>query len=314
MKNSKKLIAIVTPCYNEVDNIEKMVDAVRGQFKILKDYDYIHLFIDNNSEDGTYQKIIDIAKTNPQVRAIINARNFGYIRSSFYGLIDLDADATVLISCDFQEPPSLIYEFVKEWERGESVVAGIKISSDENAFKRMLRTAYYKIVNKFSESELIDHFFDFALYDRKVILKLREVKDQNPYLRGLICELGFRVKQIDFRQEKRLYGNTKQNWYNLLDTALIGLTSQSKVPLRFATIFGVILSAFSLIVSVSYLVIKLFMWDEFEMGMAPIVVGIFFIASFQLISIGLIGEYIGSIRDQTIKRNYVEVRERVNFP
>ena len=310
----KKTIAIVTPCYNEVDNIEKMVIAVKEQFLILKDYDYVHLFIDNNSNDGTYQKIKDIAKTNSQVRAIINARNFGYIRSSFYGLIDLDADATILISCDFQEPPSLIYDFVKEWEKGELIVAGIKVSSEEGKLKRMLRTAYYKILNKFSESELIDHFFDFGLYDHKVILKLRGIKDQNPYLRGLVCDLGFKIKQIDFKQNKRLLGKTKQNWYNLLDTALIGLTSQSKVPLRFATIFGVILSIFSLFVSITYLIIKLFMWDEFDMGMAPIVVGIFFIASFQLISIGIIGEYVGSIRDQTIKRNYVEVRERVNFP
>lgn len=313
MNNNKKHIVVVTPCFNEIENIEEIALSVESEFGNLKNYSYTHLFIDNSSTDGSIEKLKEISLVNSNISAIVNSRNFGYIRSSFYGLIALDSDATILISCDFQEPPELIPKFIHEWENGNLVVGGIKTQSDESFFKRFLRTFYYKTVNKFSDVELIDHFFDFALYDRDVIKKLREVEDSKPYLRGLICELGYEIKEVEFKQQKRKRGNTKQNWYGLMDTALIGLTSQSKVPLRFATILGIVLAFVSFFASMFYLIAKLVMWESFDIGIAPIVVGLFFIASFQLIAIGLIGEYIGSIHSQSIKRDFVIERERINL-
>lgn len=308
-----KHIAVVTPVFNEKENIAELILSVRNVFSNLKGYEYTHLFIDNSSTDGSRELLKELCDKHENVRAIVNSRNFGYVRSSFYGLITPEADATILLACDFQEPPELIVQFLEKWEEGELVVGGIKVKSDESKIKRFLRTAYYKFVNSLSDVELIDHYFDFGLYDRSVIEELREISDVKPYLRGLIPELGYSVSKVEFRQLKRKRGKTKQNWYELFDTVMLGLTSQSKVPLRLATIVGFSAAFVSFISGVYYLIRKLISWDSFEMGIAPLVIGVFFMSSILLITIGIVGEYIGSIHTQSLKRKHVVEKERFGF-
>ncbi len=308
-----KNIAIVTPVFNERENIEELFLAVNKIFSKLDNYEYTHLFVDNASTDGSEELLIQLADKFSNVKVIVNARNFGYVRSSFYGLISLDADATILLACDFQEPPELISQFIDEWEKGHLVVGGIKVESEESKIKRFLRTAYYKLVNSLSDVELIDHYFDFGLYDRSVIKELRQISDTKPYLRGLIPELGYEVLKVEFKQLKRKHGKTKQNWYELFDTVMLGLTSQSKVPLRLATIIGFITAALSFFSGMYYLIRKFVSWDSFEMGVAPLVIGMFFMSSILLITIGVVGEYIGSIHTQTLKRKYIIEKNRYGF-
>jgi len=308
-----KHIAIVTPVFNERENIEELLLAVESIFSNIENYEYTHLFIDNSSTDGPEELLIQLTDKFDNVKAIINARNFGYVRSSFYGLINLDADATILLACDFQEPPELIHQFIEQWEKGHLVVGGIKVESEESKIKRFLRTIYYKLVNSLSDVELIDHYFDFGLYDRSVIKELRQISDTKPYLRGLIPELGYKVSKIEFKQLKRKRGKTKQNWYELFDTVMLGLTSQSKVPLRLATIVGFIVATLSFLSGMYYLIRKVVSWDSFEMGVAPLVIGMFFMSSVLLITVGIVGEYVGSIHTQSLKRKYILEKNRYGF-
>ena len=308
-----KHIAIVTPVFNERENIEELLLAVESIFSNIENYEYTHLFIDNSSTDGSEELLIQLTDKFDNVKAIINARNFGYVRSSFYGLINLDADATILLACDFQEPPELIHQFIEQWEKGHLVVGGIKVESEESKIKRFLRTIYYKLVNSLSDVELIDHYFDFGLYDRSVIKELRQISDTKPYLRGLIPELGYKVSTIEFKQLKRKRGKTKQNWYELFDTVMLGLTSQSKVPLRLATIVGFIVATLSFLSGMYYLIRKVVSWDSFEMGVAPLVIGMFFMSSVLLITVGIVGEYVGSIHTQSLKRKYILEKNRYGF-
>jgi len=308
-----KRIAIVTPVFNEKENIEDLLLAVKDVFSEIADYEYTHLFIDNASTDGSEELLVKLCEKYENVQSIINTRNFGYVRSSFYGLITPDADATVLLACDFQEPPELIHQFIEKWEQGSLVVGGIKVESDESKIKRFLRTSYYKLVNSLSDVELIDHYFDFGLYDKSVIKELRQISDTKPYLRGLIPELGYRVSRVEFKQLKRKRGKTKQNWYELFDTVMLGLTSQSKVPLRLATIIGFITATLSFFSGVYYLMRKIASWNSFEMGVAPLVIGMFFMSSILLITIGVVGEYIGGIHTQSLKRKYVMEKNRYGF-
>ena len=308
-----KHIAIVTPVFNERENIEELLLAVESIFSNIENYEYTHLFIDNSSTDGSEELLIQLTDKFDNVKAIINARNFGYVRSSFYGLINLDADATILLACDFQEPPELIHQFIEQWEKGHLVVGGIKVESEESKIKRFLRTIYYKLVNSLSDVELIDQYFDFGLYDRSVIKELRQISDTKPYLRGLIPELGYKVSKIEFKQLKRKRGKTKQNWYELFDTVMLGLTSQSKVPLRLATIVGFIVATLSFLSGMYYLIRKVVSWDSFEMGVAPLVIGMFFMSSVLLITVGIVGEYVGSIHTQSLKRKYILEKNRYGF-
>ena len=307
-----KHIAVVTPCYNEVENIDQMAQAVRAVFDGLGMYSYTHLFIDNGSTDGSRKKLRALASKHHNIASVFNARNFGYTRSAFYGLLLPDADATILLSCDFQEPPDLIVDFLGKWEDGAAVVGGIKTSSRENIIKRAMRTAYYKIINRMSEVELVDHFFDFGLYDRGVILELRCVPDVKPYLRGLICEFGYEIVQIPFAQQSRKAGKTKFSLADLIDTAMTGLVNQMRVPLRLVTYLGVVIFMISFVVAFYYFFLKLLYWDSFSFGVAPAILGIFFFGSINLIGIGILAEYIGAIYTQILRRDLVRESTRLN--
>ena len=309
-----KKISIMVPTYNEEENVELMYEALKNVFeKELKNYQYEILFIDNKSKDKTRELIRKICKQDKNVKAIFNAQNFGQFNSPYYGLISTTGDCTISLACDFQDPVEMIPKFVKEWENGYKIVIGIKTKSKEGKVMYFLRSLYYKLIKKFSEVEQIEHFTGFGLYDKDFIQVLKDLDDPNPYLRGIVSELGYERKEIPFVQPKRERGKSSNNWYRLYDAAMLGITSYTKVGLRAATILGFIIAFLSILVAIVYLVLKLCMWNTFEAGMAPLLIGVFLLGEIQIFFIGFLGEYILSINQRMMHRPLVVVEEKINF-
>jgi len=308
-----KTISIVTPCYNEQDNVEELYHQVRNVMAGVGRYPYEHIFIDNSSLDNTVPVLRRLAASDPNVKIIINARNFGHIRSPMHALLQARGDAVLLIVADLQDPTSMIPAFIEEWEAGSYMVLGIKRTSEENSLMFMARKQYYRIAERLSNIETFQNFTGFGLYDRKVIEFVRTFGDPYPYLRGMLAEIGLPHKKIYYDQPKRKFGITKNNWYTLYDIGMLGIINHSRVPLRLATFVGFGGAALSFFVGFAYLVAKLLFWNTFSLGLAPTVIGVFFIASIQLVFMGVIGEYVGAIYTQVQKRPYAVELDRINF-
>lgn len=308
-----KLISIVTPAYNEQENVLEVYRQTKEVFTHLPGYRYEHIFIDNASTDRTVSILRELAAADANVRVIVNARNFGPIRSPYYGLLQSTGDAAILLVADLQDPPRLIKDFVEAWENGAKMVFGVKTQSGEFCLFFLIRTLYYKLVTRLSDTKLVKHFTGFGLYDRVVLETLRKIDDPYPYLRGLVMEIGFEPAIIPYYQPARKRGVTKNNIYVLYDFAMLGITSHSKVPLRIATMLGFLLSTFGIVVAFGYFIAKLIFWNVFAAGIAPLVIGGFIFCSLQLFFIGLLGEYIAAIHTQVLRRPLVVEKERINF-
>ena len=307
-----KIISVVSPCFNESENIEELCNRVRETMLILQ-YEYEHICIDNNSTDDTVQKLKRRCLEDKRLKLIINARNFGHIRSPYYGLLQAKGDAVVLIASDLQDPPEMIPEFIKKWEEGYKTVLAVKPESEESKVMFFLRKSYYHIITMISEAPLIKNATGAGLFDREVIEILRKLEDPYPYFRGLLAEVGFAIATVPFVQPRRMRGVTSNNFYTLYDIGMLGITNHSKVPLRLMAIGGFVLSILSLIIAFLFLIAKLFFWNSFQLGIAPILIGIFFFGAVQTFSIGLLGEYVGSIHTKVRNMPLVTERERINF-
>ena len=309
-----KTISIVVPCYNEEENVIPLSRAITALFeKELADYRYELIFIDNDSRDRTRELLRGLCQSDPDIKAIFNAKNFGQFNSPYYAMLQTSGDCTILMAADFQDPVEMIPQYVREWESGYKIVIGIKKSSQENKFMYWLRGCYYKLIKKLSDVEQIEQFTGFGLYDAKFIQVLRGLNDPTPFLRGIVAELGFKRKEIPYEQPLRRAGKTSNNFYRLYDAAMLSITSYPKVVLRLATIFGSICAGLSMVVALVYLVMKLIWWDRFPAGMAPMLIGMLFLGSIQIFFIGLLGEYIMSINQRVMKRPLVIEEERLNF-
>ena len=309
-----KKISIMIPCYNEEENVIPMSEAIVDLFNTeLTSYDYELLFIDNCSTDKTREYLRMICGKNKHIKAIFNARNFGQFNSPYYGLLQTTGDCVVSMCCDFQDPIELIPKYIKEWENGNKIVIGIKTSSKESKIMYKLRSLYYKIIKKYSDVEQIEHFTGSGLYDKSFIDVLRDLKDPTPFMRGLVAELGFARKEIPYEQPQRRAGKTHNNWYTLYDAAMLSFTSYTKIGLRLATFMGILAGTGSFIVAIIYLILKLTHWNSFTAGMAPVVIGMFFLGGIQLFFLGFIGEYILSINKRVMNRPLVVEEERINF-
>jgi glycosyltransferase involved in cell wall biosynthesis len=309
-----KKISIVIPTFNEEGNIHYAYEKVSKVMKTSCDnYDYEIIFIDNFSTDGTRSLLKDLCKKDSKVKVILNAKNFGFTRSTYYGMLQSTGDCTVLIFCDMQDPPELITDFIKQWEAGYKIVVGIKKRSQENRIMYAMRSAYYKLIKKIGEIDHIEQFTGFGLYDKSFIEVLRNLRDPMPYLRGIVAELGYERYEISYEQEKRKYGKSGFSFFKLYDVAMLGITSYSKVVMRCATIIGFSIAIISFLVAILTLILKLFNWDYFNVGMAAIITGIFLMGSIQLFFIGLVGEYILNINTRVMSRPLVIEEERINF-
>jgi dolichol-phosphate mannosyltransferase len=307
------MISIISPCYNEVENIEEIYQRVKAVMSQYPQYEFEYLFIDNASTDGTDLKLKMLADLDKRVKVIINTRNFGHIRSPYWGLIQTSGDASIYLASDLQDPPELISTFIDAWEEGYKVVLAIKPYSKGNRLLHQLRKSYYSMLDGISDVTQIKDATGFGLYDRTVLNEIRSINDPYPYFRGLIAELGYEVKAIPFTQPRRLRGVSKNNFYTLYDVAMLGITSHSKVPLRIATFVGFALGISSVMVALLFLVLKLLFWDSFSFALAPILIGLFFLFGILLIFIGILGEYIGSIHSYLQRRPIVVEKERINF-
>lgn len=308
------LITILTPCYNEVNNVEKLYLAIKNIFLTsYPDLKYNHLFIDNCSNDGTIEVLKSLAKNDHNVKLIINSRNFGHIRSPYYGLLEAQGDAVIIMSSDFQDPPEIINDLIKKWNEGYDSVLAIKSKSKENKILYKIRTLYYKILESLADIKIYKNFYGCGLYSRKVINELKKINDPYPFFRGLIAEVGYKIVTIEYTQNKRLNGYSKNKFYDLYDLGVLGIISNSKIPLRLAVFGGAISSLMSLFVGFGYFVAKLLYWDDIILGMTPIIILMSFMFSIMLFFIGIIGEYIGAIYTQCMNRPLVHEQERVNF-
>jgi glycosyltransferase involved in cell wall biosynthesis len=309
----KKLISVVTPCYNEEENVENLYMQIKLIFDKMNSYSYEHIFIDNASKDKTVLILKEIAKRDKNVKIIVNTRNFGHIRSPYYAFFQASGDAVICIFADLQDSPSIINNFVTKWEEGFKIVVGVKRKSKENFIIFAIRKLYYILLNKYAETEQIKNFSGYGLYDRQFVDTLRTISDPYPYFRGLITEIGFDIAKVPYDQPKRKKGISKNSFYTLYDTAMLGFVNHSKVPLRLATFTGFAVSIFSFLSALVYFIYKLIFWDRFDVGIAPLVIGLFFFAAVQLFFVGMIGEYIGAIYTQVKNRPLVVEKERINF-
>lgn len=305
-------ISIITPTYNEKENIEKLYIEIKDEMKKL-DCAYEHIIIDNNSSDGTIEKIKELALNDNNLKVIINLKNYGHIRSPFYGLLQSTGDASILMASDFQDPVNLIPKYIEEWKKGKKIVLGKKTSSAENKVKFSIRKLFYKLINYISETKLTENTTGSGIFDKSIVEKLKKINDPYPYFRGLLSELGEQINTIEFHQPLRIHGKTKNNLLTLYDIGILGVVKHSRKPLRFMVLTGFISSAVSLIVAIFYFTYKLLFWDSFTLGLAPVVIGIFIVSSIQITLLGLVGEYIGVILLHQRNLPLVEEKERINF-
>ena len=310
----KRKISIVLPCYNEEGNVKKITEELVSLFNSeLNRYFYEIIFIDNDSKDNTRNLIREICKENKNVKAIFNSRNFGQFNSPYYGLLQMTGDAAILMASDFQDPISVIPEMVKAWEEGYKIAVGVRKTSTDGLFLRKLKEIYYDLSKKFSNVDQIKMFTGFGLYDKDFIEVLRKLDDPTPFFRGIVAEFGFKRKEIPFEQGARTAGKTSNNFYSLYDAAMLSFTSYTKIGLRLATFIGGITMMVSLIIAIAYLIMKLIWWDRFQAGMIPMLLGMLFLGSVQILFIGIVGEYVLAINQRSMKRPLVIEEERINF-
>jgi glycosyltransferase involved in cell wall biosynthesis len=309
-----KFISIVCGCYNEEGNVGELCERItRVMADQLPEYAYDIILIDNASTDGTVAVVREICRRDARVKLIVNNRNFGHIRSGYHAMLQAGGDAVVAMASDLEDPPEMIPQFVRKWEEGYKIVLAQKRTSEESSLMFAIRKLYYNLVNRLSETPLVKDATGFGLYDRQVMEDIRAIDDPYPYFRGLICELGYSQCLIAFDKPARKRGITKNNFYTLYDLAMLGIINHSKVPLRLMTFCGFASAFLCGLVAFGYLVYKLLYWSRFSAGIAPLVLGVFFFSSVQLISVGILGEYIGAIYTQVQKRPLVVERERINF-
>ena len=309
---SDKLISIVTPCFNEEQNIEKLCLEVEKIFKNLK-YKYEHIVIDNKSTDKTRNILKSLVQKNKNLKVILNSKNFGHIRSPYYAMLQSSGDAVILLSADFQDPIELIADLIDKWKNGNKVVMLKRKSSSENFFMTFVRNSFYKFISKIGETNLVENTTGSGIYDKDIITNLKKINDPYPYFRGLITELTDSISVIEFHQPLRKYGKTKNNFYSLYDLAILGIIKHSKIPVRVMIIFGVISSLICLFISVLYFFLKIIFWSKFSLGLAPLIIGIFGLASLQILMLGILGEYVILILTHSRNLPLVIEEDRINF-
>jgi len=304
-------ISIVTPTFNEEDNIKPLSEKI---FQIMTNLNisYEQIIIDNCSTDSTQIRIRELTKKNKNIKAIFNLHDYGQARSPYYAMINATGDAVVWMDSDFQNPPEVIIDLIQKWKNGSQVVLLRRQKSEGSFLLRALKGLFYKIMNYFSNNNPEPYVTGVGIYDRSAINILKTIQDPNPYLRGLIFELGLDISYHDYEQKKRNYGKTKNNFFTLFDFALTGLVKHTQV-LRLMIYTGIFLSLILFIISIIFLVLKLIFWNTFSFGLAPIIVGLFFIGAIQILFLGLIGEYISIILTYNKNLPLVLEKERINF-
>lgn len=311
---ARRTISVMTPCYNEEDGIRECYERVRDVFETrLPDYDFEHLFIDNCSQDHTVRILKNIAAKDRRVKIIVNARNFGLSRSPYHGMLEATGDCVVPIVADLQTPPELLVEFIEKWEQGFKMVIAVRTGMEEGRILKFFRSTFYSLMSRMSRVTQIQHFIGFGLFDRTVVDILRSLQEPDPYFRGLVSEIGFEKAFVHYHQPPRRHGKSRHNFLDLLELSMLALTTYSKVPIRMMTLAGFVIAFGSVLSGLIYLVLKLIFWNSFPVGIAPLVIGTFFLSAVNLLALGLVGEYVGLILQYSRRFPLVIEQERVNF-
>jgi len=309
-----KKISIACGCFNEEGNLQELYDRIVRTLAGFPHYRYEIIVADNCSLDGSRGILRRIAAADRNFKVIFNANNFGPVRSGYNAFLQASGDAVVFMNSDLQDPPEMIAEMIRKWEEGNQVVLAIKSKSEERGFMPYVRRFFYSLLSKLSDSDqIIRNFTGTGLYDRKFMDAVKKYHDPLPYFRGFVSEIGFRRAEFEFVQPQRRQGRSKHTFFSLYDVAMTGLVNHSKLPLRLATFSGFVLGGVSLLIALAYLIYKLLFWNTFYLGIAPLVIGVFFFSAVQLIFIGIIGEYVGAILTQVKNHPLVIEDERINF-
>lgn len=316
-KIGPKKIGVVTPCYNEDDNVRICYETIRALFeKELPSYEREHLFCDNCSTDKTLSILREIAAADPCVRVIANARNFGPLRSNYHGAMEVGGDAVLLfLPADLQDPPELLPEMVRLWEQGYEIVYGIRAEREEGFWMKTARRAYYRVVSALSTVRVPPDVGDFQLVDRRVVESMRQVDDAHPYMRVMTFEAGGKAVGLPYRWRKRERGFSKNRLRDLLDYGLNGLTTFTTAPLRLALYAGFFLASLSVLYALVNFIVGLVNYQKIvEPGIMTLIVALFFFGGVQMFFMGVMGEYILAIYGQVRRKPLVNERERINFP
>ena len=311
-----KKISIVSRCFNEENNLEELYERVTAEWKKYADkYEFEYILLDNGSIDGTAEKLKELANRDKRIKVIINSRDFGQNNSPLFGIINATGDAVILIVSDLQDPPELISDLISEWEKGNQIVFLQKIAAKENFLIYKLRKLYYKVLKRITDNgvELAENCTGSGLFDSVVVDELRKNDDPNPFLRGLICEVGFKRSYVKFSQPARKEGHSCNNLYSLYSLGMLGVTKFSKLPLRIMAITGFLMSIVTFILAIIYFILKIVFWDIFSFGLAPLILIILFLGSMQMFCLGILGEYIATIYYRIDKKPLVVVKEKINF-
>lgn len=309
----KKLISIVSGCYNEEENLPIYYEAVSGIMDSLPEYDFECLIADNCSKDRSPEILEEIAAKDARFKIVFNLKNYGPDRSGANLFYMAKGDAVINLASDLQDPPEMIPVFLEKWEEGNKLVWAQRSKTQERGMMEMVRKLYYRIIRMISESEEIERANGFGLYDREVVDWIKKAGDPVPFIRNLVTDLGYRPYLVPYERRARTRGKSSYNFFRYMNDALGGMVATSRVPLRMATYLGFVTAGVSFLIALIYLVYKLTHWYSFDAGMAPVMIGLFFLGAVQLICIGIVGEYIGDILTRVKHRPMVIARKTLNF-
>ncbi len=308
----RPFVSVVSPTFNEVENIDLFLARVTAVLETMRVHFEI-IIIDNDSSDGTVERLRAHAQEDKRLKVILNESNFGHIRSPYHGLLQANGDVVVFIASDLQDPPELIPNYLEKWESGNKAIYAVKSTSQESKTIYRLRTLFYQLLGRFSPVKLVPHATGSGMFDKSVIERLRKLNEPLPFFRGLLPELGYQIATVEFDQPKRIGGKTKNSLFSLFDTALLGMTTLSKAPIRIATSIGFFVALFSIFVAVTYVALKIFLWQSVDFGITPLIFGVFFLGALQLMILGLIGEYVLALLTRVKNYPLVLEKERINF-
>jgi len=309
----KKLISIISGCYNEEANLPIYYEMISKIMDSLPQYDFECLIADNCSEDRSDEILEEIAQKDKRFKIVFNLKNYGPGRSGANILYRAKGDAVICLASDLQDPPEMIPDFLKKWEEGNKIVWGQREDSKEMWLMETIRCVYYRIISLISESEEIERANGFGLYDREVVDWIKKAGDPVPYVRNLVTELGYRPCVIPYTRRKRTGGKSSYNFFRYVEDAMTAMVTTSRLPLRMASYLGFLAAGGSLLAALIYLIYKLIHWHDFNAGIAPMIIGLFFLGAVQLICIGIVGEYIGDILARIKHHPIVIERKTLNF-
>ena len=311
----KKVISIVTPCFNEEQGIVECYTAIKKIFDTeLVNYVREHIFCDNASTDRTIELLKEIASQDRHVKIIINSRNFGILKNTYNGVVNSSGDAILLfMPVDLQDPPELIPSFVKHWETGYEIVYGIRAHREESFLYATARKLYYRLLRKLTYVNYPLNVGDFQLVDKRVLDAMKQIDDAQPFMRLMTFDVGFKAFGIEYTWRARKHGKSRNSLKQMFEQGLLGIVSFSGVPLRVAMIMGFIIACVSILYSAGVFMLTLFGFVESQAGIPTVIVALFFFGGVQLFFLGVLGEYIYAIYNQVRRRPLVIERERVNF-